>query len=84
MSDYIQLIYSSIWGYAINIPFPKEPNLPSPITFAEHYAKWQFSMLTAKDKEVENLRIDIKNAKPKVSHIVPPSQTATDNDIQMK
>ena len=67
MSDYIQLIYASIWGYVLNIPFAKEPNLPSPIKFADHYASWQYSTLTARDKNVKNLSIDIKNAKPKIS-----------------
>ena len=82
-SDYIQLIYSSMWGYPFNIPFSKEPRLPSPIKFADHYAHWQYSTLTENDKTMGDLNIDIINAKPKVSHIIPPKQIVIDNDDQI-
>ena len=83
MSDYIALIYSSIWGYALNIPFPKVPNLPSPIKYAEHYASWQYGNMTEQDRDVNELGIDIDNSKPKVTHIMP-EKIATDNDVVMK
>jgi len=65
-SDYMALIYSSIWSYALNIPFPKVPNYPSPIKFAEHYASWQYSILTDNDTDLGMLKIDVDNAKPKI------------------
>lgn len=70
-SDYIALIYSSIWSYALNIPFPKVPNYPSPIKFAEHYASWQYSILTDDDTDLKSLRIDVDNAKPRICNAIP-------------
>merc|ERR1719250_398784 len=70
-SDYIALIYSSIWSYALNIPFPKVPNYPSPIKFAEHYASWQYSILTEGDEHLSALRIDLDNAKPRICTAIP-------------
>eukprot|EP00483_Globobulimina_turgida_P000031 UN00031 len=78
-SDYISLIYSSIWGYALNIPFPKIPNYPSVIKFAEHYASWQYSLLTDHDTSLKQLNIDVDNAKPKICNVI--NET---NDITME
>ena len=76
-SDYIALIYSSIWSYALNIPFPKVPNYPSPIKFAEHYASWQYSILTDHDTDLRALRIDVDNAKPRICTVVPEEEETT-------
>jgi len=70
-SDFVALIYSSIWSYALNIPFPKVPNYPSPIKFAEHYASWQYSILTEGDHDLKALRIDVDNAKPRICTVIP-------------
>jgi len=65
-SDYVNLVYASIWSYALNIPFPKVPNYPAPIKYAEHYASWQYGILTDEDMELSGLKIDVDNAKPKL------------------
>ena len=76
-SDYICLVYSSIWSYALNIPFPKVPNYPAPIKFAEHYASWQYGILTDEDMNLQSLAIDVDNAKPKICSGVSPSPPPT-------
>jgi len=65
-SDYVNLVYASIWSYALNIPFPKVPNYPAPIKYAEHYASWQYGILTDEDMNLQSLAIDVDNAKPKI------------------
>ena len=86
LSDYIALIYASTWSYALNIPFPKVPNYPAPLKFAEHYASWQWSILTDDDTDLQDLKIDVDNPKPRICAVVPENAVIanTDNDVQMK
>ena len=84
LSDYVTLIYSSIWSYALNIPFPKIPNFPAPLKFAEHYSSWQYSILTADDKDLQQLSIDLDNAKPKICKPIIENKAFNDNDVEMK
>jgi len=95
LSDYIALIYSSTWSYALNIPFPKVPNFPAPLKFAEHYASWQWSILCAEDTDLQDLAIDVDNPKPKICAVVPEEEMTNelpnnqknkpnDNDVDMK
>merc|ERR1712176_762452 len=94
LSDFIALIYSSTWSYALNIPFPKVPNHPAPLKFAEHYASWQWSILTDDDTDLQDLKIDVDNPKPRICAVVPEHSAVTaihnnnnnnnkDNDVQM-
>jgi len=92
LSDYIALIYSSTWSYALNIPFPKVPNFPAPLKFAEHYASWQWSILTDEDTDLQDLKIDVDNPKPRICAVVPENSmissnnnqnTSNDNDVNM-
>ena len=66
MSDYIQLIYSSIYASTLSGLF----STPSSIGYAQYYSKWQYSTFTQEDKNIYDLMIDLKTAKPKVSDIV--------------
>jgi len=94
VSDYIALIYSSLWSYALNIPFPKVPNWPAPIKYADHYADWQYRTLTEMDQSFEDLAIDVDNSKPKILlKAIPEHQQLSsgkekekehENDVDMK
>eukprot|EP00485_Elphidium_margaritaceum_P005895 CAMPEP_0202694980 /NCGR_PEP_ID=MMETSP1385-20130828/8697_1 /ASSEMBLY_ACC=CAM_ASM_000861 /TAXON_ID=933848 /ORGANISM="Elphidium margaritaceum" /LENGTH=1178 /DNA_ID=CAMNT_0049350929 /DNA_START=86 /DNA_END=3622 /DNA_ORIENTATION=+ len=66
LADFMTMIYSSIWSYSLHIPFPKTPNFPAPIKFAEHYAEWQWGILTTQDTGMRDLEINIDSAKPKI------------------
>ena len=66
LSDYYQLIYSLLWGYAYHIPFPKKPNDPAPIKYATHFAEWEFELILEVDKEAEDLVIDVMTPKPQM------------------
>jgi len=89
MSDYVALLYSSLWAYALNIPYPKTPNLPAPLSYADHYAQWQYRALNPNDTELDQLHIDCENAKPKLCHIelakdVNENENDVDVEMEMK
>ena len=79
LSDFYQLIYASLWGYAYHIPFPKKPNDPAPIKYSMHYAEWLYELILESDEKPEDLAIDIITPKPKMITMV-----RIDEDREMK
>jgi len=94
LADFMTIIYDSLWSYSLHIPFPKVPNFPAPIKFAEHYAEWRWGTLTTEDSNMKDLEINIDSAKPKIielrassnseSHTPPITTIGQDNDVNMQ
>eukprot|EP01083_Nonionella_stella_P071646 192588_1 len=81
LSDYIALIYSSLWCDARQIPFPKQPTMIASIKASDHAAQWQWGILTESDTHLSDIAIDVDSAKPKICI---PHMRDNDVDVAMK